>query len=75
MIEITHFRTSSGRVAATFSAVIGDQELQGCALIRRDSGYSISVPRIGSPSRPVPLRPADLSEIEGLAVAAVEALH
>ncbi len=72
MIQITHIRPASGRVAATFSAVVGDLALSGCALIRRDNGYVVSVPRVGSPSRSVLLNAAELAALE---TAAVEALR
>lgn len=57
MIKITHLNPTRGRVAATFTAAIGDLVLPGCALIRRDEGYSLSVPRIGAAgeTRPAPL--------------------
>ncbi len=72
MIQITHIRPASGRVAATFAAVVGDLALSGCALVRRDDGFTLSLPRIGSPSRPAPLNAAQLVTLEN---AAVEALR
>lgn len=49
MIRITNMNPSRGRIAATFTAAVGDLVLPGCALIRRGDGYGLSVPRIGAP--------------------------
>lgn len=56
MIKITNMHAARGRVAATFTATVGDLVLPGCALIKRDD-YVLSVPRIGAPgeTRPAPL--------------------
>ncbi len=72
MIHIANLRPSPGRVAATFTAVVHGLELSGCALIRRDDGFTLSVPRVGSPSRRAALGPDQLSALEN---AAVDALH
>lgn len=68
MIAISNFHPARGRVAATFTATVGDLVLPGCALIRRAEGYTLSVPRIGTPSRPVPLSALELAELERVAV-------
>ena len=72
MIEITRFRQASGRVAATFTATVGDLTLPGCALIRRGDEFTLSLPRLGSPSRPAPL---SVTQVAALEVAAVGALR
>lgn len=74
MIEINHFRPKPGRIAATFCAVVNDLTLAGCALIRRDDGFTLSLPRSGSPSRTAPLNAADLADLEAAAVAALRAI-
>ena len=68
MIQIANLRPSSGRVAATFTAIVHGLALSGCALIWRDEGFTLSVPRVGSPSRPAPLSPDELSALENAAV-------
>jgi hypothetical protein len=71
MIKITHLNPTRGRVAATFTAAIGDLVLPGCALIRRDDGYGLSVPRIGAlgETRPAPLSALMEAELLRVAVA------
>ncbi|MFB9792344.1 hypothetical protein [Shinella granuli] len=71
MIKITQMNPSSGRICCTFTAEIGGLVLPGCALIRRGDGYSLSVPRIGAPgeTRPAPLSPTQLAELERVAIA------
>ena len=71
MIKITNFHLASGRVAATFTATIGDLVLPGCALIKRGDGHCLSVPRIGAPgeTRPAPLSAVQLAELERVATA------
>lgn len=71
MIAISNFHPARGRVVATFTAKVGDLALPGCALIRRDNGYTLSVPRMGSPSRPAPLTAVQLAELERVAVGMV----
>lgn len=71
MIQISNYHPARGRVAATFTAKVGDLALPGCALIRRDEGYTLSVPRMGTPSRPAPLTPVELAELERVAVEVV----
>ena len=62
---------SGGRIAATFTATVGDLVLPGCALIRRGDGYVLSVPRIGTPgdTRPAPLTALKEAELLRVAVA------
>lgn len=69
MIKITQMNPAGGRISATFTAEVGGLVLPGCALIRRGDGYSLSVPRIGTPgeTRPAPL--SALMETELLRVA------
>jgi hypothetical protein len=74
MAEITNFRPKPGRIAATFSAVVGDLSLSGCALIRRDDGFTLSLPRTGSPSRSAPLNATELAALENAAVEALRAV-
>ncbi len=71
MIALSDMNLMGGRVVATFTARVGDLALPGCALIRREDGYTLSVPRIGSPSRPAPLAPVQLAELERVAVGMV----
>lgn len=71
MIAITNLHPCTGRVAATFTAKAGDLALPGCALIRREGGYGLSVPRVGTPSRPAPLTAVELVELERVAVGMV----
>jgi len=52
MIALSNVNRMGGRVAATFTAKVGDLALPGCALIRREGGFTLSVPRMGTPSRP-----------------------
>lgn len=68
MIALSNLNRMGGRVAATFTATVGDLALPGCALIRRAEGYSLSIPRIGTPSRPAPLSVVELVELERVAV-------
>ncbi|MGQ3214668.1 hypothetical protein [Shinella sp.] len=68
MIQIENFHPARGRVAATFTATVGDLALPGCALIRREGGYTLSVPRMGAPSRQAPLSAVELAELERVAV-------
>jgi hypothetical protein len=68
MISISNVNRMGGRVAATFTAKVGDLALPGCALIRRDGGYTLSAPRMGTPSRPAPLTAVQLAELERVAV-------
>lgn len=71
MIKITNLNPSRGRISATFTAEVGGLVLPGCALIGRDDGYTLSVPRIGTPgeTRPAPLSPTQLAELERVAIA------
>ncbi|CAK7255580.1 MULTISPECIES: hypothetical protein [unclassified Shinella] len=71
MIRITHLNPSTGRISATFTAEVGNLVLPGCALIRRDDGYTLSVPRIGAPgeTRPAPLSSVMEAELLRVAVA------
>lgn len=68
MIALSNINHMGGRVAATFTAKVGDLALPGCALIRRAEGYTLSAPRMGSPSRPAPLTAVQLAELERVAV-------
>lgn len=68
MIALSNVNLMGGRVAATFTATVGDLALPGCALIRREDGYTLSVPRMGSPSRPASLTAVELAELERVAV-------
>lgn len=68
MIALSNVNLMGGRVVATFTAKVGDLALPGCALIRREDGFTLSVPRIGSPSRPAPLSAVELAELERVAV-------
>lgn len=68
MIALSNVNRMGGRVAATFTAKVGDLALPGCALIRRDGGDTLSVPRMGTPSRPAPLTAVQLAELERVAV-------
>jgi hypothetical protein len=38
-----------GRLVCTFTAEVAGLVMPGCALIRREGGYTLSVPRIGAP--------------------------
>lgn len=58
MIALSNVNRMGGRVAAAFTAKVGDLALPGCALIRREKGFTLSIPRMGSPSRPAPLKRA-----------------
>lgn len=71
LIKITNMNPSGGRIAATFTAEVSGLALPGCALIRREDGYALSVPRIGAPgeTRPAPLSPTQLAELERVAIA------
>lgn len=71
MIKITNMNPSRGRISCTFTADVGGLVLPGCALIRRGDGYTLSVPRIGAPgeTRPAPLSPTQLAELERVAIA------
>lgn len=71
MIRITNLNPTCGRICATFTAEVGGLKLPGCALIRRGDGYGLSVPRIGAPgeTRPAPLSPTQLAELERVAIA------
>lgn len=71
MIKITSMSRLPGRVACTFTAEAGGLVLPGCALIRRGDGYVLSVPRIGASgeTRPAPLSPTQLAELERVAIA------
>jgi hypothetical protein len=71
MIKITSMSRLPGRVAATFTATVGDMVLPGCALVRRSDGYGLSVPRIGAPgeTRPVPLSATMEAELLRAAIA------
>ena len=60
MIRISHMNRLPGRVACTFTAEVAGLVLPGCALVRREDGYGLSVPRIGAP---VETRPAPLSAV------------
>lgn len=70
MIKITNMHPTRGRIAATFTATVGELVLPGCALIRRGDGYGLSLPRIGAPgeTRAAPL--SAVMEAELLRVAA-----
>lgn len=72
MIKITDMHPARGRVAATFTATVGDLVLPGCALIRRGDGYGLSVPRVGAPgeTRPAPLSAVMEAELLRVAVEA-----
>ena len=70
MIALSNVNRMSGRIAATFTATVGDLALPGCALIRRKGGFNLSVPRMGSPSRPAPLTAVEVAELERVAVLA-----
>lgn len=71
MIKITNMNPARGRISCTFTAEVGDLVLPGCALIRRDDGYALSVPRIGAPgeTRPAPLSAVMETELLRVAVA------
>ena len=71
MIRISHMNRLPGRVACTFTAEVGGLVLPGCALVRREDGYGLSVPRIGAPgeTRPAPLSPTQLAELLRVAIA------
>lgn len=68
MISITNLHPARGRVVATFTAAVGELVLPGCALIRRGDGHVLSIPRIGSPSRPAPLSAVQEAELLRVAV-------
>jgi len=68
MISISNFHPASGRVAATLTVTVGELVLPGCALIRREGVYTLSVARMGTPSRPAPLSAVELAELERVAV-------
>lgn len=72
MIKITNMNRLPGRLACTFTATVGELVLPGCALIRREDGYALSVPRIGAPgeTRPAPLSAVMEAELLRVAVAA-----
>jgi len=70
MIRISNLHPARGRVVATFTATVGDLALPGCALIRRGDGYVLSLPRIGSPSRPAPLSAVQEAELLRVAIEA-----
>lgn len=71
MIKITQMNPSSGRICCTFTAEVGGLVLPGCALVRRDDGYGLSVPRIGAPgeTRPAPLSATMEAELLRVAIA------
>lgn len=71
MIKITHLNPSTGRICCTFTATVGNLALPGCALIRREDGYGLSVPRIGAPgeTRPAPLSAVMEAELLRVAIA------
>lgn len=73
MIRISHMNPSHGRISATFTATVGDLVLPGCALIVREGGYTLSVPRIGAPgeTRPAPLSAVVEAELLRVAVGMV----
>lgn len=70
MIRISHMNRLPGRVAATFTAEVSGMVLPGCALIRREGGHALSVPRIGAPgeTRPAPLSAVMEAELLQVAV-------
>lgn len=70
MIALTNLHPASGRISCTFTAEVGDLVLPGCALIRRGDGYVLSLPRIGSPSRPAPLSAVQEAELLRVAIEA-----
>lgn len=70
MIKITNLHQARGRVVATFTAEVGGLTLPGCALIRRGEGHGLSVPRIGTPSRPAPLSAVQEAEVLRVAIEA-----
>lgn len=73
MIRISHMNRLPGRVAYTFTAEVAGLVLPGCALIRREDGYGLSVPRIGAPgeTRAAPLSAVMEAELLRVAVLAV----
>lgn len=75
MIKITSLHPARGRVACTFTADVAGLALPGCALINREGGYALSIPRIGPPgqTKPAPLTPVQAAELERVALAALEA--
>lgn len=70
MIRLRNLHPARGRVVATFTAEVGELVLPGCALIRRADGYVLSLPRIGSPSRPAPLSAVQEAELLRVAIEA-----
>ncbi|GAA4178260.1 hypothetical protein [Shinella granuli] len=74
MIKISNLHQARGRVAATFTAEVGELVLPGCALIRRGDGYVLSIPRVGEPSRPAPLSAVQEAELLRVAVEATRGL-
>lgn len=77
MIKITNMNPARGRIAATFTATVGELALPGCALIRQGDGYGLSVPRLGSPgpTRPAPVSPLMETELLRVAIAAYTTLE
>lgn len=71
MIRISHMNRLPGRVACTFTATVAGLVLPGCALIRREDAYGLSVPRIGAPgeTRPAPLSAVMEAELLRVAMA------
>ncbi|MCA0343242.1 MAG: hypothetical protein LCH99_26370 [Proteobacteria bacterium] len=71
MIRISHMNRLPGRVACTYTAEVGGLVLPGCALVRREDGYGLSVPRIGAPgeTRPAPLSALMETELLRAAIA------
>lgn len=71
MIRISHMNPTRGRICCTFTATVGNLVLPGCALVRREDGYALSVPRIGAPgeTRPAPLSATMEAELLRVAVA------
>lgn len=71
MIKITNMNPTRGRISATFTADVAGLVLPGCALVRREDGYGLSVPRIGTPgeTRPAPLSAVMEAELLRVAVA------
>jgi len=76
MIKIKSMHAATGRVAATFTAVVGEVGLPGCALIRCGEGYSLSLPRVGEKgdTRPVVMGVTEAAELLRSAVSFYESL-
>jgi hypothetical protein len=75
MIKITNLHPARGRVACTFTADVAGLTLPGCALINREGGYTLSIPRVGQPgqTKPAPLSAVHVGELERVAVEALNA--